>query len=139
MGDNHITTAGRLRIGFCYDLKSDYIAKGVPEELVSGFETIRTIDAITMALEKAGFVVVPLGDVRQLVQKLAQNNGLLHCDLVFNIHSGIYGLARESQVPGILEAYQIPFTLSDSATLAWCMDKAKTKVNICWSIRGNRE
>ena len=130
MGDSCSRQSTCRRIGLCYDLKADYIAEGIPADLVSGFENMKTIETITAALEKAGFSVSRLGNIRQLVQRLAASNGRLDCDLVFNIHSGIHGLARESQVPGLLEAYQIPFTMSDAAAFAWCIDKAKTKVVI---------
>ena len=40
----------------------------------------------------------------------------------------MFGVAREAQISGLLEAYQIPCTFSDAATLALCLDKGKTKV-----------
>lgn len=49
--------------------------------------------------------------------------------MVFNFAEGLYGLAREAQVPALLEAYRVPFTFADAATLALCMDKGKTKVS----------
>jgi D-alanine-D-alanine ligase len=48
-------------------------------------------------------------------------------DLVFNIAEGTHGVHRESQVPAILELLHIPFTGSNSVTLALALDKAKTK------------
>jgi len=48
-------------------------------------------------------------------------------DLVFNIAEGTHGAHRESQVPAILESLRIPFTGSNSITLALALDKAKTK------------
>ena len=48
-------------------------------------------------------------------------------DLVFNIAEGTHGEYRESQVPAILESLGIPFTGSNSITLALALDKAKTK------------
>jgi len=50
-----------------------------------------------------------------------------HVDLVFNIAEGAYGEHRESQVPAILESLGVPFTGSNSITLALALDKAKTK------------
>ncbi|KAF1987573.1 glutathione synthetase ATP-binding domain-like protein [Aulographum hederae CBS 113979] len=116
------------RVGLCFDLKEDYVASGIPTELVEGFEETKTINAITAALEKKGFHVIQLGNFKQLAKVLSDRDGKLYVDFVFNIHSGFYGTARESQVPAILEAYQIPFTGSNCATLAWCIDKAKTKM-----------
>lgn len=48
-------------------------------------------------------------------------------DLVFNIAEGTHGEHRESQVPAILESLGVPFTGSNSITLALALDKAKTK------------
>jgi D-alanine-D-alanine ligase len=47
--------------------------------------------------------------------------------LVFNIAEGTHGEHRESQVPAILESLGVPFTGSNSVTLALALDKAKTK------------
>lgn len=48
-------------------------------------------------------------------------------DLVFNIAEGTHGPHRESQVPAILESLGVPYTGSNSVTLALALDKAKTK------------
>ena len=48
-------------------------------------------------------------------------------DVVFNIAEGCHGAHRESQVPALLELLGIPFTGSNSLTLALALDKAKTK------------
>lgn len=48
-------------------------------------------------------------------------------DVVFNIAEGRHGAHRESQVPALLELLGIPFTGSNSLTLALALDKAKTK------------
>lgn len=47
--------------------------------------------------------------------------------MVFNIAEGLYGAHRESQVPAILESLGVPYTGSNSVTLALALDKAKTK------------
>jgi D-alanine-D-alanine ligase len=40
----------------------------------------------------------------------------------------MFGIGREAQITGLLEAYQIPCTFSDAATQALCLDKGRTKV-----------
>ena len=50
-----------------------------------------------------------------------------HVDLVFNIAEGVRGEHRESQVPATLELLKVPYTGSNSITLALALDKAKTK------------
>ena len=46
---------------------------------------------------------------------------------VFNFCEGLKGIAREAQVPALLEAYDIPYVFSDPLTLALTLDKAMTK------------
>jgi D-alanine-D-alanine ligase len=48
-------------------------------------------------------------------------------DLVFNIAEGLAGRNREAAVPALCELCGIPYTGSDSATLALALDKALTK------------
>ncbi|KAL9007586.1 MAG: hypothetical protein Q9180_009623 [Flavoplaca navasiana] len=49
-------------------------------------------------------------------------------DLIFSTSEGIHGLAREAQVPALLEAYEIPFVGPDAASTMLCHDKSKAKV-----------
>src|SRR3546814_2610696 len=48
-------------------------------------------------------------------------------DLVFNIAEGMHGIAREAQVPALLDAWAIPYTFSDPMVLALTLDKGMTK------------
>jgi D-alanine--D-alanine ligase len=48
-------------------------------------------------------------------------------DLIFNIAEGVEGRNREAQVPALCELLGIPYTGSDSATLAIALDKALCK------------
>ena len=79
------------------------------------------------ALERLGHHVTLVSGIEALVQLLAagKHNGW---DLVFNMAQGFHGSARESQVPALLEAYQVPYTFSDAATMALCQNKQVTKV-----------
>jgi D-alanine-D-alanine ligase len=58
------------------------------------------------------------------VQRLASGD---RWDLVFNICEGLQGIAREAQVPALLDAYQIPCTFADPAVLCLCLHKGLTK------------
>ena len=49
-------------------------------------------------------------------------------DLVFNICEGLKGLARESQVPAILEVYDIAYTFGDPLVMALCLHKGLAKM-----------
>ncbi|MGD9638583.1 MAG: ATP-grasp domain-containing protein [Alphaproteobacteria bacterium] len=117
-----------MRIGFTYDLRNDYLAKGYTKEETAEFDCPETIDGITSALENMGFEVERIGNVQQLVRNLAIGN---RWDFVFNICEGLRGGARESVVPALLEAYDIPFCFSSPLTLAVCLDKGLTKRILC--------
>eukprot|EP00026_Physarum_polycephalum_P015832 Phypoly_transcript_16613.p1 GENE.Phypoly_transcript_16613~~Phypoly_transcript_16613.p1 ORF type:complete len:162 (+),score=15.99 Phypoly_transcript_16613:87-572(+) len=117
----------QLTIAFCYDLKSDYLAQGFSIEECLEFDFEDTIDGVVGALEELGHVVVKVGNIWSLVKHLA-NDPKPAWDLVFNISEGMFGVGREAQVTGLLEAYRIPCTFADAATLAVCLDKGKTKM-----------
>lgn len=121
-----------LNIAFIYDPKEDYLASGLSAVDCADLADDVTIDGVSSALKGLGHNVIHVPGIKSLVQHLAA--GEQECwDLVFNYGEGVYGSARESQVAALLEAYQIPFTFSDSATLAICIDKAKTKVSATYS------
>jgi D-alanine-D-alanine ligase len=113
-----------LRFGVTYDLRSDYRALGYGEEETAEFDAEETIAAICEALAALGHAPERIGGIRALTGQLAQG---ARWDAVFNICEGLKGVAREAQVPALLEAYDIPYVFSDPLTLALCLDKALTK------------
>jgi D-alanine-D-alanine ligase len=113
-----------MRIGITYDLRQDYLAEGYGEEETAEFDRPDTIDAIERALQSLGFQTDRIGHARALVDRLAAGG---RWDLVFNIAEGLNGLAREAQVPAILEVYGIPCTFSDAAVMALTLHKGWTK------------
>ena len=100
-----------------------YERDGVPFDGDSEFDSPKTIEAIVHALQAAGHEVLRV-EARGNVPQWFLTHSV---DLVFNIAEGIHGAHRESQVPAILESLGIPFTGSNSITLALALDKAKTK------------
>jgi D-alanine-D-alanine ligase len=116
----------KFRIGLTYDLRDDYLAEGYGEEETAEFDRADTIEAIENALSRLGYFPERIGNIKHLVKKLGSNNHK-SWDLVFNICEGMWGLGREAQVPGLLDAYGIPYTFSDSTVLALTLDKALTK------------
>jgi D-alanine-D-alanine ligase len=113
-----------MHIGFTYDLRADYLAAGYGEEETAEFDQLGTIDAIAGALCELGHSVDRIGHARNLIERLAAGD---RWDLVFNICEGLHGVAREAQVPAILDACEIPYTFSDPAVLCLSLDKALTK------------
>jgi len=113
-----------MRIGVTYDLKSDYLAQGMSEEEAAEFDSEVTIDAICAALAGMGFVPDRIGHVKRLAGRLVAGE---RWDAVFNFCEGLKGVAREAQVPALLDAYGIPYVFSDALTLALSLDKAMCK------------
>ena len=113
-----------MRVGLTYDLRSEYLAAGYGELETAEFDRPDTIDAIEAALRELGHQTDRIGNVWQLVTRLAGGD---RWDLVFNIAEGLHGMAREAQVPALLEAYDIPCTFSDPLALALTLHKALTK------------
>jgi len=108
------------RIGFTYNIKhqcdsdNDEHAEWDPPE---------TIFAIANALARRGNIVVHLEATPDLPRVLAEAD----VDLIFNIAEGVEGRNREAQVPALCELLGIPYTGSDSATLAVALDKGLCK------------
>ncbi len=114
-----------MKIGFTYDLRSKHQPdENSPADYYGEYESDETVASITEALKTLGHEVIQIGSIKSLLQFLAEGKRV---DLVFNMAEGRYGRARESQVPSILEAYQIPYTFSDPLSLAICLDKGLTK------------
>jgi D-alanine-D-alanine ligase len=76
-------------------------------------------------MESAGHKVVLIGGARQLIDRMTKND--LKVDIVFNISEGFKGRNRESQVPAILDLYNIPFVGADALTLGVTLDKVMAK------------
>ncbi|MEI6050869.1 MAG: D-alanine--D-alanine ligase [Bacteroidota bacterium] len=114
-----------VKIGLTYDLKEDYLKRGYTNEQVAEFDSPDTIDALNDAITSMGFEVIQIGNIFSLVNFLSQGN---RCDLVFNICEGMFGIAREAQVPCLLDAYQIPYVFSEPDILNLTLDKGLTKL-----------
>jgi len=113
-----------VRVGLTYDLKDDYLALGFSEHAVAEFDSLATIDAVAGALESLGHEIERIGHVRSLAARLVAG---VRWDLVFNIAEGAAGFGRESQVPALLEAYEIPYTFSDPLVCALTLHKGMAK------------
>lgn len=107
-----------IRVGFTYNVKRE---NGGDEQ--AEWDPPETIIAISNALARQGHIVVHLEATHDLPRVLAEAD----VDLIFNIAEGVEGRNREAQVPALCELLGIPYTGSDSATLAIALDKALCK------------
>ena len=116
-----------MQIGLTYDLRVDYLVEGYSEEQTAEFDRPETIEAIEAALVELGCRTDRIGNAKRLVERLAQGD---RWELVFNVAEGLCGVAREAQVPAILDVYDLPYTFSDPLALSLTLHKnlAKTLV-----------
>lgn len=114
-----------MKIGLTYDLRDDYKDCGLSAEEISEFDSIETINALASAIENLGYHVHRIGNAKSLVKLLAQNE---RWDLVFNIAEGLKGLAREAQIPAILDIYDIPYVFSQTNVMVNTLDKSIAKL-----------
>lgn len=113
-----------MRVGFTYDLRDDYLREGYSEEETAEFDAAITVEAIDSALTALGHSVDRVGGIRSLTKRLASGD---RWDLVFNYAEGMFGFAREAQVPALLDAFQIPYTFSDGLVFALTLHKGMAK------------
>jgi D-alanine-D-alanine ligase len=113
-----------FRIGMTYDLRDAYLEEGYSEIETAELDRVDTIDSIESVLLGLGYEVDRIGNVKQLAKRLVNGDSW---DLVFNICEGMHGIAREAQVPALLDAYQIPYVFSDALICALTLHKGITK------------
>src|SRR5262245_4980672 len=113
-----------LAVGLTFDLRDEYRRLGYSAEAAAEFDSIETIDAIDDSLTYLGCRTDRIGSIRQLTNRLAAGD---RWDLVFNIAEGLHGFGRESQVPAVLDAYEIPYTFSDPLALSLTLHKGMAK------------
>jgi D-alanine-D-alanine ligase len=111
-------------IALTYDLREDYLAMGFSEEDAAEFDTIGTIEGIEDALHALGHQTERIGHLRLLMEALLAGKTW---DIVFNICEGFYGIGREAQVPALLDAFSIPYDISNPLVLSLTLDKGMTK------------
>jgi D-alanine-D-alanine ligase-like ATP-grasp enzyme len=116
-----------LNIALIAEQRSTYHDQGYSEEECAALPHNGEADKVLTALQELGHHVTLVPGIQALVKHLAcgTHKGW---DLAFNIAQGFHGLAREAQIPALLDAYQVPYTFSDAATMALCQNKVSTKV-----------
>jgi D-alanine-D-alanine ligase len=111
-----------MKIALTYNLKKKDNTK--PADYFSEFDSEDTIDAICAALKKKGHTVEPVdAECPKLFSYFRKNR----VDMVFNIAEGECGKFRESEVPAVLDYLNIPYTGSNTFSLALALNKALTK------------
>lgn len=111
-----------MKVALTYNLKKKDETK--PLDYFSEFDSEDTVSAIALALEKKGHTV----DRIEVGQPNLFSYFRKKCvDIVFNIAEGDSGKFRESEIPAILDYFNIPYTGSNTFSLALALNKALTK------------
>ena len=116
-----------ITVGITYDTKNDFkLDEEKPWDWDAEFEVSVAVDDITRALEDLGHQTIHIGSGEKLLENFREIESQV--DIVFNIAEGMFGRARESQIPSLLEMARMPFVGSDAYTLAIALNKWHTKV-----------
>jgi D-alanine-D-alanine ligase len=107
----------RLRVGVLHNVVREVVRE--PESA----ESKSCAEMIGAAIRELGHEPVLLEATRELPSALPG----ARIDAAFNIAEGFTGRSREAQVPALLELLEIPYTGSDPACLALCLDKSLAK------------
>jgi D-alanine-D-alanine ligase len=111
-----------VKIALTYNLKKKDETR--PADYFSECDSEDTINAIIAALRTKGHLVEAIDvEYPKLISYFKENRA----DLVFNIAEGVSGKFRESEVPAILDYLNIPYTGSNTFSLALALNKALTK------------
>jgi D-alanine-D-alanine ligase len=111
-----------VKVALTYNLKKKDKTK--PADYFSECDSEDTVNAIIAALKRKGHTVEPLDiEYPRLFSYFRRNR----VDMVFNIAEGKCGKFRESEVPAVLEYLDIPYTGSNTFSLALALNKALTK------------
>ena len=111
-----------MKIALTYNLKKKDSTK--PEDYFSEYDSEDTINAIISALKAKGHHVEAIDvEYPNLISYFRKNR----VDMVFNIAEGKHSKFRESEVPAVLDYLNIPYTGSNTFSLALAMNKALTK------------
>ncbi len=121
-----------MRIAVLANLKENAPTwEGMSPDQWDDLDSPKTINGLVLALESHGhqteFFEAQIRPPYNLVEQLLA----FQPDMCFNIAESHFGDGRESQVPGVLEMLQIPYTGSQVMTLALALDKPMTK-RVLW-------
>jgi D-alanine-D-alanine ligase len=114
-----------MNVALAYNVKKSKPSLNPQEQVDLEFDSMSVIEGVKHALQSLGHTVFPLEADENVFLKLKELKGKI--DIVFNMAEGLWGDARESQVPLFCEILKIPYTHSGPTTNAIKLDKEFTK------------
>lgn len=115
-----------MNIGLAYNIKKSKPSANLSKQKDLEFDSQSVIDGIKFSLESLGHTVFLIEADENAFLKLKKLKGKI--DIVFNIAEGLWGDARESQIPIFCEVLQIPYTHSGPTTHGIGLDKSFAKL-----------
>ncbi len=114
-----------MRVALTFNVKRNDPSKNLNEQSDLEFDSIDVIDGIKDALIDLGHEVLLIEATDSAFIELKKFKDSI--DIVFNIAEGMWGDARESQIPLFCEVLKIPYTHSSPTTHAITLNKEFTK------------
>jgi len=111
-----------MRVALTYNLKKKDPLK--PADYFSECDSQETINSVIAALKIKGHCVEAIDVEYPALFSYFKKNRV---DMVFNIAEGKHGRFRESEVPAVLDYLSIPYTGSNTFSLALALNKTLTK------------
>ncbi|MCX5694662.1 MAG: D-alanine--D-alanine ligase, partial [Candidatus Omnitrophica bacterium] len=111
-----------MRVALTYNLKKKDPLK--PADYFSECDSEETVNSVVTALKTKGHSVEAIDVEYPALFSYFKKNRV---DMVFNIAEGKHGRFRESEVPAVLDYLNIPYTGSDTFSLALALNKTLTK------------
>lgn len=114
-----------MNVALAYNVKKNEPSPELAKQEDLEFDSLDVINGIKSALQELGHSVYPVEADENAFITLKELKGKI--DIVFNIAEGLWGEARESQIPIFCEVLKIPYTHSGPTTHAISLDKYYTK------------
>lgn len=115
-----------MRIALAYNVKKSEPSLDSSKQVDLEFDSPGVTEGQKAALESLGHTVYLVEADENAFNKLKELQGKV--DIVFNIAEGLWGDARESQIPIFCEVLKIPYTHSSPTTHTITLDKSFTKL-----------
>ena len=115
-----------MRIALAYNLKRSEPSLDPKKQVDLEFDSPNVTQGQKEAIESLGHTVYLVEADENAFLKLKKLKGKI--DLVFNVAEGLWGDARESQIPIFCEVLKIPYTHSSPTTHTITLDKSFTKL-----------
>lgn len=115
-----------MNVALTYNVKKNKPSVNLEKQVDLEFDSMSVIKEIESALGSLGHKALLVEADENAFIKLKELKSKI--DIVFNIAEGLWGEARETQIPMICEILKIPYTHSGPTTHAISLDKSFTKL-----------